>query len=159
MKNSQKCQMIIILLKTLKIPWDFMIQTDPPILDRRTNLLFINKKKKKRTCYLVNFTILTDCWVKMKEMEKIGKYKDLIIQLKKLWNMKITVIPIIVGALGTVPKGLEKGLKELELRERIETIQPTAALRSARILKRFLETWGDLLSLSLQRKASISNWC
>ena len=36
--------------------------------------------------------------------------------------MKVTVIPIIVGALGTIPKGLVKGLKDLEMRRQVETI-------------------------------------
>ena len=40
--------------------------------------------------------------------------------------MKVTVIPIIVGALGTIPKGLVKGLEDLEIRGQVETIQTTA---------------------------------
>ena len=36
------------------------------------------------------------------------KYLDLVRELKKLWNMKVVVIPIIIGALGMVPKGLER---------------------------------------------------
>ena len=43
--------------------------------------------------------------------------------LKKLSNMRVMVIPVVIGAFGTVPKGLERGLEELELGERIETIQ------------------------------------
>ena len=62
----------------------------------------------------------------------------------------MTVIAIIVGALGTVPKDLEKTLVEQETRERIETIQTTTLLRLAGILRRVLETWGDLLSVWLQ---------
>ena len=31
--------------------------------------------------------------------------------------MKVTVIPIVVGALGTIPNGLVKGLKDLEIKE------------------------------------------
>ena len=58
--------------------------------------------------------------------------------------MKVTVIRILVGALGMVPKGLEGRLEELEIR-RIETIQTTALLKSAKILRRVLETREDLL--------------
>ena len=50
------------------------------------------------------------------------------------------MIPSVVGALGTVPKGLESGLENLEIRGRIDTIQNTALLQSARILRRVLET-------------------
>ena len=61
-------------------------------------------------------------------------------------------IPIVIGALGTFIKGLIKGLENLEIRERVETIQTTPLLRSARILRRVPETWGDLLSVKVQWK-------
>ena len=64
--------------------------------------------------------------------------------------MKVTIIPILIGAFGTVTKGLLKALKDLEVGSRVETIQTTALLKTARILRRVLETWGDLLSLNLQ---------
>ena len=51
-----------------------------------------------------------------------------------------TVIPIVIGALGTIPKRLIKGFEDLEIRGQIETIQTIALLRSARILRRVLET-------------------
>ena len=49
----------------------------------------------------------------------------------------MTVIPIIVGSLGIVPKGLKKGMVEKEISGRMETIQTTALQRSARILRTF----------------------
>ena len=64
--------------------------------------------------------------------------------------MKVTVIPIVIGALGTVPKGLVSGLDKLKIGGRIETIQSAALLRSTGILRRVVETRGDLLSLGFQ---------
>ena len=54
--------------------------------------------------------------------------------------MKVTIMPIVIGALGTVNKGLVQELEVMEIRVRMETIQTTALLRSARILRRVLET-------------------
>ena len=68
--------------------------------------------------------------------------------------MKVTIVPIVIGALGTITKGLLKVLEDLEVGGRVETIQTTALLRTARILRRVQETWGDLLSLKLQWKTS-----
>ena len=62
-----------------------------------------------------------------------------------MWDMRVTIVPIVIGALGTITKGLLKGLEYLEAGERVETIQTIALLRPARILGRVLETWGDLL--------------
>ena len=64
--------------------------------------------------------------------------------------MKVMVIPIVIGALGTVNKGLIKGLKDLEMGRRVETVQTTALYRSARILRRIRMIGGDLLSYKLQ---------
>ena len=54
--------------------------------------------------------------------------------------MNVTVKPIAVGALGTIPKGLVMGLEDLEIRGQVETIQTTTLIRSARILRRVLVT-------------------
>ena len=63
-------------------------------------------------------------------------------------------MPIVIGVFGTITKGLLKGLEDLEVGGRVETIQTAAMLRKARILRRVLETCGDLLSLKLQEKPS-----
>ena len=66
--------------------------------------------------------------------------------------MKVTIVPIVIGTFGAISKRLLKGLEYLEVGKRIETIQMTALLRTDGILRRVLETWGDLLSLKLQWK-------
>ena len=123
---------------THKLLWDFDIQTDHLISARRPNLIIINKKKK--IYKIVDFTVPADHRIKLKECEKRDKYLDLARELKKLWNMKVTIIPIVIGAFGTVTKGLLKGLEDLEVGGRVETIQTTALLKTATILRRVLET-------------------
>ena len=54
--------------------------------------------------------------------------------------MQVTIIPIMIGAFCTVTKGLLMGLEDLEVGGRVETIQTTALLKTARILRRVLET-------------------
>ena len=98
----------------------------------------------------VDFAVPPDYRIKLKECEKKDKYLDLARELKKLWNMKVTIVPIVIGAFGTITKGLLKGLEDLEVGGRVETTQTTTLLRTARILRRVRETLGDLLSLKLQ---------
>ena len=88
----------------------------------------------------MDFAVPVDHRVKLKEWEKRDKYLDLARELTKLWNRKVTILPIVIDVFGAVTKGLVKGLEDLEIRGRVETIQTTALLRSARILKRGLET-------------------
>ena len=60
----------------------------------------IHKKwndNKKRTCQIVDFAVPADHWGKLKESEKKDKYLDLARELTKMWNMKVSVIPIVIG--------------------------------------------------------------
>ena len=124
-----------------KLLWDFNIQTDHLIPARKPDLIIINKKKKKkRICKIVDFAVPGDHRINLKESEKKDKYLDLARKLKKLWNMKVMIVPIGIGALGTITKGLLKGLEDLKVGGRVETIQTTVLLRTARILRRVLET-------------------
>ena len=54
----------------------------------------------------MDFSFTVDHWVKLKESEKKDKYLDLAKELKNLSNMMVTIIPIVIGAFGTVTKGL-----------------------------------------------------
>ena len=96
-----------------KLRWDFDIHTDHLISAQTPDLIIINKKK--RTCKTVDFAVPADHRIKLKECEKKDKYLDFARELKKLWNMQVTIIPIVIGAFGTVTKGLLKGLEDLEV--------------------------------------------
>ena len=92
---------------------------DHQILARRPNLIIINKKK--RTCKIVYFAVPADHRIKLKECEKKDKYLDLAWELKQLWNIKVTIIPIVIDAFGNVTKGLLKGLENLKVGGRVGT--------------------------------------
>ena len=105
-----------------KILWDFEIQTDHLISARRPDRVLINKGKI--TCRKVDFAC--PGWPQSKiekKSEKKDKYLNLAREMKKLWNMKVTIIQIVIGALGAVIKGVVQGLDDLEIRGRVETIQ------------------------------------
>ena len=112
------------------------------------------KDIQQKRMWVVDFAVPADHRIKLKESKKREWYLDLARELKKLWNIKVTIIPIVIDAFGTVTKGLLKGLEDLEVGGRVETIQTTSLLKTGRILRRVLETWEDLLSLNLQWKFS-----
>ena len=100
-----------------KLLWGVEWETDHQISVRRPDRMIANKKKKKkidRTYWTVEFAISVDPSVK-KQSGKKHKYLDLASELEKLWNMKVTVKPIVIGALQTVPKEFVKKLKDLEI--------------------------------------------
>ena len=75
--------------------------------------------------------------VKIKEREKINKYLNLARELRKLWNIRFSELPVVTR---TVFKGLKRRPEEFKIIGRIEPIQTTVLLRLVRILRRFLET-------------------
>ena len=66
--------------------------------------------------------------------------------------MQVTIIPIVIGAFGTLTKGLQKGVVDLEVGGREKTIQTITLFRTARILRRVLETLGDPDEKTLMNK-------
>ena len=80
----------------------------------------------------MDFVIPTDHGLKTNENEKRNKYLDVTRQLRKLWNIWVTVIPIGNDVLGTASKGSVTSLEELEIGRRFETVQIIELLRSAR---------------------------
>ena len=84
-----------------KFLWDIDIHTNHLISARRPDLIINNKKKS--ICKIVDIAVPADHRIKLKECKKKDKYFDLARELKKLWNMQVTIISI--GAFGTVTKG------------------------------------------------------
>ena len=74
-----------------------------------------------------------------KEKEKIEKYQDLRRKMAKLWSIKMSVVPIVVGALGTVTNNLGKHQKTIGVTATVELLQKAALLRTARILRKVLK--------------------
>ena len=63
------------------------------------------KNKREKTCKLIDVKIPADKNVSIAEFEKLSKYKDLEIEVEKLWHMKTVTIPVVIGALGMIKKG------------------------------------------------------
>ena len=87
---------------------------------------------------MTDFAIPFDARVDDKEVEKIEKYLDLARELKKVWNMKVTVVPLVVGALGTPAKALKKRLKIIVIETKITELQQTVLINTRRILQKGL---------------------
>ena len=121
-----------------KLLWDYDIQVDRQIKERRPDLIVVNKKLKE--AWLVDVAVPGDSRVGSKEVEKQIKYRDLAIEVQRLWELKkVKVIPIVIGALGAVPVGLKKHLKEMKIDDvTFEQLQKAAVLGTAFILRRYL---------------------
>jgi hypothetical protein len=70
--------------------------------------------------------------------EKILKYKDLTIQIQRMWNVKTRVIPVIIGATGTISKSFRKYVSTIPGNHDARELQKTAILGTAHILRKVL---------------------
>jgi hypothetical protein len=97
------------------------IQTDREVLANMTDIIIKNKKDK--TCLLIGVAIPSDNNVMQKEAEKKLKYKNLSIEIQRMWNMKCFVIPVIIEATGIVSKSLQKYLETIPGQHSIDSLQ------------------------------------
>ena len=119
--------------ENFKILWDFTVQGDGKIETRRPDIVFIDKKK--REVVITDVAIPGDDRVKDKELEKLEKYQLLKDEIAKLWRMrKVIVVPVVIGALGAVSVNFKEYMKRIGVNVRLEVIQKTELLGTAKIL-------------------------
>jgi len=87
---------------------------------------------------LIDVAITKDRNVIKNEAEKILKYKDLTIEIQRMWNVKIKVIPVTIGVTGTVPKSFRKYMSNIPEKHEVKELQKTAILGTAHILRKVL---------------------
>jgi len=73
-----------------------------------------------------------------KETEKILKYTDLTIEIQRMWNVKTKVMPVIIGATGTISNSLRKYVSNIPGKHEVKELQKTAILGTAHILRKIL---------------------
>jgi hypothetical protein len=88
--------------------------------------------------HVKNVAISGDRNVIKKEAEKILKYKDLTIEIQCIWNVKTKVIPVIIGATGTISKSFRKYVSNIPENHEVKELQKTVILGTAHIFRKVL---------------------
>ena len=87
---------------------------------------------------LIDVAISGDRNVIKKEAEKILKYKDLTIEIQRMWNVKTRVIPVIIGATGAISKSFRKYVSNIPGNHEVRELQKTAILGTANVFRKML---------------------
>jgi hypothetical protein len=87
---------------------------------------------------LIDVAISGDRNVIKKEAEEILKYKDLTIEIQRMWNVKARMIPVIIGATGTISKSFRKYVSSIPGNREVRELQKTVILGTAHILRKVL---------------------
>ncbi len=127
----------VIENENFKLLWDFTIQCDRVIEARRPDIVWVDKKNKE--VKIIDIAVPGDLRVKEKELEKIEKYQMLREEVGHVWQTnKVSVIPVVIGALGVISDKFERYMEKLDVKIAMDTIQKTALLGTARILRKVL---------------------
>lgn len=120
-----------------KLLWDFSIQTDKKLEHHKPDITVVDKKSQ--TTLLIDPACPFDFRIDSKEQQKLDYYNPLKFEIAKLWKQKkVIVIPIVIGALGTVSKKFESWVKKTGVDCPVELLQKACLLGTARILRKVL---------------------
>ena len=126
----------VVESETFKVLWDFTVQCELKIDAKRPDIVFIDKE---REVVITDVAIPGDDRVEGKELEKLEKYQLLKDEIAKVWRMrKVIVVPVVIGALGAVSVNFKEYMKRIGVNVRLEVIQKTALLGTAKILRKVL---------------------
>ena len=108
------------------ILWNQQVQTDRTIPNYKTDIII--RDNEKIMCMLIDVAISGDRNVIKKEAKKILKYKDLTIEIQRMWNVKTKVIPVIIAATGTISKSFRKYVSNIPGNQEVKELQKTTIL-------------------------------
>jgi len=118
------------------ILWDFTVHTDRTIQANRPDIVV--KDFNSKTCLMIDMSIPSDQNIAAKEFEKLSKYKDLEIEVSRMWSLNASTVPVIVGALGMIKKGYQKHLDKIPGESTIQEIQKIVLTSTAHTLRKAL---------------------
>ena len=114
---------------TNEILWD--VETDKEAIKEI-------KEKDARKWYFVDVTVLQDHHVVMKQNEKTDKHLELAKKARTENQMKVVIIPIIIGAMGKTPKRLKNHISTLGMPDTVGSAQTSVLIRTKKLLRNAL---------------------
>ena len=139
-------------MRHTKLLWDFEIKTDHLILTRRLDRVMANKEEKENR---PNRRLCNPGWPQSENQKKVKERKKVLRpcqRTKKVMGHESDGYTINNVCAQKGLRGLLGWLEEFEIGERTESLKTAVLVKFVTILRRFLETWEDLLSLEHQWK-------
>ena len=123
------------------IIWHSPIITDRHVPCNKPDIVI--QEKMSDRCQIIDVASQIDYKIQKKAIEKMSKYVDLQIECQRLWNRKVEVIPVIIGATGIVDKNIKKYVGRISGFHNIYSLQRSAILGTAHILRKVLSLKPD----------------
>ena len=119
--------------------WDNTIPTAKKI---KANRPYICLRNRKTNTYLViDISCPADSNIGAKHAEKLEKYSHLRVEVSRIWHCRILVVPVVLGALGTVHAGIAQWLDIIPGHHSLQHLQKTVILGSTWILREVMSSF------------------
>ena len=118
--------------------WDTTIPTAKKVKANRPDICLRNKKSN--SCLLIDISCPADGNIDRKHAEKLAKYGDLRLEVSRMWQCRTSVVPVVLGALGTVHAGIARWLDMIPGHHNLQHLQKTVLLGSSRILRKVMSS-------------------
>lgn len=122
--------------ENITILWDMPIQTDRQIKANKPDIVIQNNITKR--CTIIDIAVPSERNTSLSFSGKISKYKDLEIEIRRMWGMTTTIIPVIIGSLGLIKSGSQNIISQIPGNINLFELQKSALLGTAHILRRQL---------------------
>ena len=113
----------------VKILWDVCMH-------RRPDIVVMEKNTKE--CLIIDVTCPINDNLILKRNKKLDNCSELPLEIARKWDKETLIVPIIIGALGSIPNDLECNLKKLGISYNVGTLQKSVLLGTANILRKVL---------------------
>ena len=120
--------------KNVTILWDFTVQTDRKIEGNRPDIII--KNHEERTCIMMDVALPSDQSISLKEFQILSKYKDLEIEVTKMWKLKTKITSVVIGALEMIKKGTQNFIDQIPGKLCLQEMQKFVLTSTAHILQK-----------------------
>ena len=121
----------------MRITWDMIIYTDKVLKHDRPDITLVHKDTQKWT--LIDIAVPADQNITRTEEEKVEKYQELAFEIRRIHGASnVTIIPIVIGALGSISKGAKTWFGKLDVSDFLRSVQLSAILVTAHLLRTVL---------------------
>ena len=141
----------------VRITWDMTIYTDKVLKHKRLDITVVHKDTQKWT--LIGITVPADQNITRTEEEKVEKYQELTFEIRRIHGTsKFTIIPVVIGALGSISKGEKTWFGKLDVPDFLGSVQLSAILGNAHLMRKVLPLTLDE-KMDLHQICTVQIWC
>ena len=121
----------------VRITWEMTIYTDKVLKHNRPDITLVHKDTQK--WILIDIAVPVDQNITRTEEENVEKYQELAFEIRRLHGAsKVTIIPIVIGAFGSISKGAKTWFGKLDVPEFLGSVQLSVILGTAHLLREVL---------------------